>query len=305
MSYTSKLCMVLVVGLPLCAFVSPARAADPEDPNTPKNPSVKSVPKAVSAHRGSQKKPAPIVLPPLPTGPLQQVPMDQIPESAPKVTFENGLLTISAKNSTLGEILKQVKELTGATIDLPASGAPERVVTQLGPAAPRDVLAALLNGTQFNYVLLGSAADPSAIASVTLTSKPGTGAPDGAGVQPPAMTPVQQAQTMPPGRIMPPGAFRPPGAGGPPQADPAASADAEDNSDDADDSKDDDADQAQPAQAGQGQADNSANQNQPGLNPNQPNAGPRTPEQLLQMMRQGQQPGAAVPPQTPPPQEQE
>ena len=63
----------------------------------------------------------------------------------------------------MGEILKQVEQLTGASIDLPANGAPERVVTEIGPGAPRDVLAVLLNGTQFNCVMLGSTSNPSAV----------------------------------------------------------------------------------------------------------------------------------------------
>lgn len=304
----------LVAALLLGAFVLPLRADDPPDPNAAKAPSNDSSTKTPSRRHGAQKKPAPPVLPPLPEGPLQQVPMDQIPQSAPKVTFENGLLTISAKNSTLDDILKKVKELTGASIDLPPGGAPERVVTQLGPGAPRDVLAVLLNGTAFNYVLLGSTSDPSAISSVMLTSKPSSGGPEGqsTGQQPMTMTVYQQAQAMQPGRMMPGVPFRQAlNANNQPQAGAAASGDsADDSSDDADD-KDDDSDQPPPAQANGGQPSagagdaNAANPNlQPGQNPNQPNAGPRTPEQLLQMMRQGQQPGAAVPQQPPSPPEQ-
>jgi len=48
------------------------------------------------------------------------------------------LLTISAQNSTLSEILRDVRKLTGASIEIPAGlGANERVVTHLGPGAPR------------------------------------------------------------------------------------------------------------------------------------------------------------------------
>jgi hypothetical protein len=87
--------------------------------------------------------------------------------------IKNGLLAISAQNSTLGEILRDVRRLTGASIDIPqGSGANERVVTSLGPGAPRDVLAGLLNGSSFNYVMLGSNSDPRAVSSVILTAKP-------------------------------------------------------------------------------------------------------------------------------------
>ncbi len=89
-----------------------------------------------------------------------------------KVSFQGGLLSISAQNSTLGEILREVHQLTGASIDIPqGSGANERVITNLGPGAPRDVLAGLLNGSSYNYVMVGSASDPSAISSVMLMPK--------------------------------------------------------------------------------------------------------------------------------------
>jgi len=42
-----------------------------------------------------------------------------------------------AQNSTLGEILRDVRKLTGASIEIPqGSGASERVIAHLGPGAP-------------------------------------------------------------------------------------------------------------------------------------------------------------------------
>src|SRR5208337_3188783 len=135
---------------------------------TPAQPAHSSAP-----HRKSHKAPTPLVLPPLPGGPLSQLPMDQIPATPAKVSYQGGLLTISAQNSTLGEILRDVRKLTGASIEIPqGSGANERVVTHLGPGAPRDVLAGLFNGSSFNYVMLGSSSDPTAVSSVILTAKP-------------------------------------------------------------------------------------------------------------------------------------
>lgn len=263
------------------------------------------------AHRKARKKAAPpLVLPPLPAGPLSQVPMDQMPAAAPKVTYENGLLSIGAQNATLGDILREVHRLTGASIDIPPAGANDRVVVQLGPGAPRDVLATLLNGTSFNYVLLGSASSPTSIASVTLTSRPTAGggvvqtAVNTAPMEAP--TPFQQMQAQRQG--VPPMAGRPSFRNGPAlvgeqgqQPQPVVAADDEsDDSDNADD-KDDDSDQGQQQQVapmvqpGMGaQPDNSQDQGQP-------NAGPKTPEQILQMIRDGQRPG---PPGIQPPNQQ-
>lgn len=115
-----------------------------------------------------------VELPPLPsgpTGPVQQVPLDSIAAVAPQVTFQNNQLTINAPNSTLADILRAIRKQTGAEIDIPP--APERVVTHLGPGPARSVVADLLNGSRFNYVLLGSPSDDSALARVVLVAKSG------------------------------------------------------------------------------------------------------------------------------------
>jgi hypothetical protein len=122
-------------------------------------------------HRAHSKKKT--VPPPLPSGtqgPVPQVPLDAIPAVAPEVSYENGLLTINAPNSTLGDILRSVRKHTSADIEIPAT-ANERVVTRLGPAPAREVMAELLNGSRFNYILLGSPEDANALVRVVLVAK--------------------------------------------------------------------------------------------------------------------------------------
>jgi hypothetical protein len=286
---------LVAVATPIFALSVAAVAVDPPTTQTP----------AIHHHKAHKKALPPLVLPPLPAGPLAQLPMDQLPAAAPKVKYENGLLTIGAQNATLADILHEVRKLTGATIDIPPAGASERVVVQLGPGAPRDVLAALLNGTSFNYVMLGTASDPASVATVMLMAKPSAGGEVQTAVNtpPPVETPMPfqpvQQQGLP-GRMVP--NFR----NGPTlvQAAPAQPIVPDDDADDSDkdDDKDDDAEQAQPAPQGQpaapptlGAQDNSQDQD------NQPNSGPKTPEQILQMIRDGQRPGPAggVPPQPP------
>ncbi len=92
------------------------------------------------------------------------------PASPPDVTFRNGQLTIVARNSTLSDVLNQVRSKTGASIDMPAPSN-DRVVGQFGPGAPRDVMAQLLNGSHFDYVMVGSPSDPSGLKKVVLTAK--------------------------------------------------------------------------------------------------------------------------------------
>jgi len=233
--------------------------------------------------------------------------MDQIPPTPAKVSYQGGLLTISAQNSTLGEILRDVRKLTGASIDVPPGSAvtSERVIAHLGPGAPRDVLAGLFNGTQFNYVMLGSSSDPTAVSSVVLTLKTSAAGE----TQTAANVYQNNPGPMPPNRFPQPQAFNQqlivpqPGNGQPGVGQPPTEGDdsKDEEQDNAEDSADD---QAQPGQPGQpdvnGNVQDQQVQQQVQQDPNQPNAGPKTPEQILEMLRRQQPPGAVIPPPPPP-----
>lgn len=110
--------------------------------------------------------------PPAPAPPPPPPTPEQMPALPPQVHYSQGQLTIVAENSTLADILRAVRAQTGAAVEVPPN-ATERVVTHLGPGPARDVLAALLNGSHFNYVMLGSAAHPDSVDRLILTSKAG------------------------------------------------------------------------------------------------------------------------------------
>src|SRR6266700_2886532 len=95
---------------------------------------------------------------------------EQGPSSPPEVNYQGGQLVIVARNSTMGDVLNAVKQKTGASVEMPASSS-ERVVGRFGPGAPRDVMAQLLNGSHFDYVLLGSPADTGALKKVLLMAR--------------------------------------------------------------------------------------------------------------------------------------
>jgi len=201
-----------------------------------------------------QEQPAPPPLPAYTPAPLQPLPLDQVPAVAPRVKYDGGELTIVAHNSTLGDVLKAVRQQTGAELDIPPN-ASERVVADLGPGPARDVIAQLLNGTHFNYVMVGSATDPTAVQSIVLTPKSG-----GA-----------ETTTSAANRPSPP--QRPLGVGvaSTPPADQAQATD-NDSADDSDTAEEQAADQ---------------NDQQNQQNPNQQT--PKTPEQLLQELQRQQQ----------------
>ena len=157
----------LCLGIVRLADATSSQSQPQGQPNTQPN--------AKTPKKRTTKKPQKPPLPPLPsgpTGPVQQVPLDSIAPVPPKVSYQNAQLTIDAPNSTLGDILRAVRKQTGAEIEIPAA-ATERVVTHLGPGPARDVIADLLNGSRFNYVLLGATADSAVLTRVVLVPKSG------------------------------------------------------------------------------------------------------------------------------------
>ena len=241
-------------------------------------------PPSFASSRGQRKaaKPAKKAeLPPLPsgpTGPVQQVPLDSIAAVAPQVTFQNNQLTINAPNSTLADILRAVRKQTGAEIEVPS--APERVVTHLGPGPARSVVAELLNGSRFNYVLLGSPSDDAVLTRVVLVPKSGME----------GITPMGGAPTQP-------GFAQAAGPGQQPQNPPDMSTDSADDTSANDDNPVEPPPAAEPEQASPGASDQNTI---------------KTPQQLLQEMQQRQMqlqqqqqqgvPGSGMPPH--PPQQQ-
>jgi len=162
MGARSKLTAVLVAGL-LClpfAAQSDTQAAQSDTPT------------AHRAHKAKKQRPLPPPLPSGTQGPVPQVPLDAIPAVPPTVSYQDGMLTIVAPNSTLGDILRGVRKHTSADIDIPAN-ANERVATHLGPGPARQVVAELLNGSRFNYILLGSPENSSLLVKVVLVAKTG------------------------------------------------------------------------------------------------------------------------------------
>jgi len=205
-------------------------------------------PAAHRVHKTKKQQPLPPPLPSGTQGPVPQIPLDAIPAVAPTISYQDGMLTIVAPNSTLGDILRGVRKHTAADIEIPTT-ANERVVTRLGPAPAREVVAELLNGSHFNYILLGSPENANQLVRVVLVAKTG---PD----NPPP--PAQTANSAPPA----PGAVD-------------ASPDAPDT-----EAAEETADEPAPDQsAADGEQQGPVPPDQPGV---------KTPQQMLQEMQQRQ-----------------
>jgi AMIN domain len=120
--------------------------------------------------------------------PAQAVPVSTPPPAKPplEVLFQGGLLSISSNQASLSEILLAVHQRTGAEIAIPAGAEQEKVVADFGPAPAPEVLAHLLNGSQFNYLILSSSTDPGLLDRVILSARSDL----------PMPTPLPQARSL-------------------------------------------------------------------------------------------------------------
>jgi hypothetical protein len=92
-----------------------------------------------------------------PVAPSIPLTPSQLPANHAEVTYANGMISVSADNSSLNQILHQISTNTGMKIT--GGVADERVFGQYGPAAPEDILVSLLDGTGSNMILVHRDAD--------------------------------------------------------------------------------------------------------------------------------------------------
>lgn len=148
-----------------------------------------------------------------------EVPAQVPPPRRIRVEFRNGKLSIWADKVTLAELLNEVHRKTGAAIPIPAGAEQELVVADMGPGQAREVLAELLNGSRFNFIMVGAKNDPTQLRSVLLSPKGGMLRPavDYAPAAPMARGVPMPAPEEEPNAPEPPGAAEPPADPEPPQ----------------------------------------------------------------------------------------
>lgn len=96
-----------------------------------------------------------------------------VPPPAPKpiATLSDGKLKIKAEGESLSTILNAVKAATGITIESPGQGEGERMYLDIGPVPVRDALVALLEGSNYNYLIQSSAENPQMAKRLVLTAR--------------------------------------------------------------------------------------------------------------------------------------
>jgi hypothetical protein len=169
--------------LPVCGILAMSMAAIPlaaaqAAPTSPPSAAQTTRSQPPSAKK-TKETPPPTPAPPVPAVAPS---MFEQPATPATVTAGNNELTVKADNSSLAQILHQVSTKTGMHLD--GLGGDERVFGSFGPAAPREVLTSLLNGTSYNVMMVGDLPN-GAPRELLLTRRAGGGA---------ATPPVNQAQ---------------------------------------------------------------------------------------------------------------
>jgi hypothetical protein len=100
----------------------------------------------------------------IPTSPRHE-PELVIPAAAPAtahgtgeltVDFSNGELSVFADDAELGKVLHQIGEKTGASVEVAAEIAGERVMARLGPGPAPEIVSTLLSSPRLDFILMGS-----------------------------------------------------------------------------------------------------------------------------------------------------
>jgi hypothetical protein len=219
-------------------------------------PSQKKTAKKVASATKPTPTPAPTPVP-SPT-PMQAMKPSDMPPAPPQVTFKNGLLTVNAVNSTLSSLLTAIRNKTGIEFEGAELAGQDRVAISIGPASEGEVLASILSGSSLDYVVMGRPDSPTIVQRVMLSRRSrAPGAPVVANGQP-APNPNGQQEADEEG--------------------------ADDNGIDPDQPQDTAIQPPPVQQQPEGQA-----QQPPATDPSQQPAQPKTPEQLLQELKEMQQ----------------
>jgi hypothetical protein len=167
MQNSAPIRFLAAAGLAVSAMLSPALTLAAQSTPTPATKPA-ATPPASSTLPAAQPTttPPPPPIPPTPS---------QLPPTHAQVTYTGGTLSISASNSSLNQILREISRETG--IKISGGVTDERVFGQYGPDAPSQILSALLDGTGSNMLLVNGNGDTPA--ELILTPRQGGPTPPG------------------------------------------------------------------------------------------------------------------------------
>lgn len=146
-----------------------AQTNDPQHANLPPAAPVQRT-GVSSAPAGNPNPGAQTAAPTATSAPVPARPVD-MPPVPPEVTFRDGMITLTAPNSSLASVLSAISSKTGIEFEGADLGAADRVALSIGPAPEADVLSAIFDGWRFDYVALARPDSPAIVQRVILTAK--------------------------------------------------------------------------------------------------------------------------------------
>jgi type II secretory pathway component GspD/PulD (secretin) len=145
------------------------------------------------------------------------------PPKKVEINVQDGRLTLTSNRASLAEVLSELQRQTGASIVVPPGADQEVVAVSLGPASPREVISQLLNGSRYNFIIVGANNDPNKVERLLLTPKSQGGVTAEIQTNQPDFVPVAQVQAPdsstpppPPPPPAPPEEAQPQGDSAPP-----------------------------------------------------------------------------------------
>ena len=94
------------------------------------------------------------------------------PATTPPIAqLTDGKLTIRANGQDFASVLESVRSVTGVTVDMPSGMDSEPVFLSTGPASITEALVALMDGSDYNYIIVGSEKDPRLVKRLILTRR--------------------------------------------------------------------------------------------------------------------------------------
>ena len=142
------------------------RANDPQQANLPPTSVQRTVAPSAAANQNPSSQ---IATPTASPAPVSTQPVD-VPPVPPEVTFRDGMITLNAPNSSLASVLSAISSKTGIEFEGGDFLPTDRIALSIGPASEADVVAAIFDGSRFDYVVLGRPDSPAIVQRVILTT---------------------------------------------------------------------------------------------------------------------------------------
>jgi hypothetical protein len=110
---------------------------------------------------------------------------------------QDGKLRLVSDKANLAEVLNEIRAQLNADIAVPAGAEQEVVAVMLGPGTQREVISKLLEGSRYNFIIVGTDADANKVERVILSPKSTGGVIAASPSSDEEVAPVAQMQSPP------------------------------------------------------------------------------------------------------------